>query len=103
MSRDLWSVCTVDFFPRRLRLRSASTRLQYKYAIDSFGANLGRCPTLADLDDDRLTVWLSALLDSDLSVYTVREKLGRILTLWRWCASRRMVDAWPTLQRPDPP
>ena len=103
MSRDLWTVCTSEFFPRRLRLRSAKTRVQYKYAIDAFGGCLGRIPTLDDLDDDTVTVWLGSLLDSDLSTYTVREKLGRILTLWRWLAARRVVDAWPTIQRPEPP
>lgn len=103
MSRDLWSVCTGEYFPRRLRLRSPKTRLQYSYAIQSFGVCLGKSPTLDDLDDDKVTVWLGSLLDSDLSVYTVREKLGRVLTLWRWCAARRMVQAWPTVQRPEPP
>jgi integrase len=103
MSTNLWAVCQAEFFPRRLRLRSGHTRAQYRFAINAFGKYLGRPATLADLNDDAVTMWTGALLDSPLSVYTVREKLGRILTLWRWCAARRLVECFPTLERPEPP
>lgn len=102
-AQELWKVCEGDFFPRRLKIRSQDTRRQYRYAIDSYGESLGRPATTDDLNDDAVTLWLSKLLDQELSLYTVREKLGRVLSLWRWCAARRIVSHWPTVQPPDPP
>jgi integrase len=103
MDRELWSVCTDLFFPRRIGLRSDKTRRQYQFALNSYAEHLGHPATLADLDDDLLTVWTTTLLNSGLSAYTVREKVGRILTLWRWLAARREVDRWPTVTRPPAP
>jgi integrase len=56
---------------------------------------------LSDLNDDTVTIWLKSLLDSgENRVNTIRERVGRILTLWTWCAKRRIVDMFPTVQRP---
>jgi integrase len=109
MNEHLWKICTDLYFPRNLKLRSDKTRIQYRYAIDAFSEHLGRPATAADLDDDTITVWVGKLLArcddpaDGLSVYTVREKLGRILSLWRWLAARRVVDRWPTITRPEAP
>lgn len=100
---ELWSVCTDLFFPRRLELRSPSTKKAYRLAIDHYGRHLGRVATLADLDDDLVTVWVGQQLDGEGSVYSVRERLGRILSLWRWLAARRVVECWPTIKRPQAP
>lgn len=99
----LHSQCVENYFPRKLTLRSPKTRNQYLYALSDLSEHLGRAATLEDLDDDILTVWTSALLDSGISVYTVREKLGRVLSLWTWLAKRRVVERFPTLQRPPAP
>lgn len=102
-STSLWSVCTDFYFARRLELRSQKTKDSYRFALDNFGRHLGRVPTLADLDDDLVTVWVGAQLDQPGSVYSVRERLGRILALWRFLAARRIVDRWPTVKRPPAP
>lgn len=50
-----------------------------------------------------MTTWAVRLLDSGLSVYTVRERCGRITALWNWLAKRRIVDRFPTFQKPQAP
>lgn len=102
-SEPLWSICTDYFFPRRLELRSDKTRRAYRIAISNYGRHLGRAPTLADLDDDLVAVWVGAQLDVAGSVYSVRERLGRILALWRFLAARGQVPFWPTIKRPSAP
>ena len=102
-TQPLLSVCTDYFFPRRLELRSEKTRKLYRLAIANFGRHLGHAATLADLDDDLVTVWVGAQLDEPGSIYTVRERLGRILSLWRFLAARGKVSVWPTVRRPPAP
>jgi integrase len=96
----LWQWCEQVYFPRRISIRSANTKRQYRYALEDFAEFLGRQPTLADLDDDALTVWLSSLMDRGLAVDTCREKVGRITALWNWLAKRGSVPKFPTLQMP---
>jgi integrase len=103
LNDNLWVLCETFFFPRNIALRSHKTRRGYRYALDHFARHLGRQAGLADLDDDAVTLWLSAQLDAGQSVYTVRERLGRILTLWRFLAARRLVECWPTIRRPPAP
>lgn len=100
---SLWTTCTDFYFPRRLELRSPKTRSAYRTAISHFGKHLGHEPTTIDLDDDIVAVWVGAQLDVAGSVYSVRERLGRILALWRFLAARRIVDRWPTIKRPQAP
>src|SRR5262249_33987493 len=60
-------------------------------------------PTADDLDDDVISEWVKHLEASDRSTYTVREKLGRVIALWNWLAKRRLVEQFPTIERPEPP
>lgn len=99
----LWTVAKEVYFPRNIRARSPKTSQQYDYAIRSWGEHLGHPPTLLDLDDDLLTTWAVWLMDQGLSIYTVRERCGRVTALWNWLAKRRIVDRFPTFQKPQAP
>jgi len=103
MPDTLWQVCVDYFFPRRLELRSQKTRNAYRFALNHYGRHLGHEPTLDDLDDDLVTVWIGHQLDAAGSAYSVRERMGRVLTLWRFLAARRIVERWPTIRRPPAP
>lgn len=103
MSDDLWKICTDYYFPRRLEIRSQKTKKGYRLAINHFAEHLGRRPTPSDLDDDLFLVWVSTQLDSGQSVLTVRERMGRILTLWKFLADRKIVERRPTVRRPPAP
>src|SRR5574343_2057382 len=104
MNTHLWQICTCDYFPLRPSIRAENTRRQYKIAIDSLGEFLTRAATVGDLTDDTLTRWLTWLLNRQpaLSVNTVRERVGRVQTLWAWLARRGVVLRWPTVCKPPP-
>jgi integrase len=109
VNATLWELCSETYFPRRLKIRSAQTRRHYLYALNDFARFLGRVPSLADLNDDTVTLWLSDLLtrgespDDPRSVETATSKVGRVLTLWRFLACRRMVEEFPTVELPASP
>lgn len=100
----LWSLCESIYFPRRLTI-GPETRRQYHYALNDFGLVLGHEPTEADLTDDALLVWMRALLDRELSPWTINERVGRVKTLWSWLARRGRLTTFPTVTRlpcPEP-
>lgn len=101
--RPLWEVCENLYFPRKITVRSDKTKYQYRSAIRDFARAIGREPTTADLDDDAVTLWMVRMLNSGLAVDTVRERAGRILTLWNWLARRGVVKTFPTVSKPPPP
>jgi integrase len=103
MSETLLAVCETLYFPLNIRIRCEDTRTQYRIALRHFGRFLGHDPTLADLQDDLITAWMTRRLDAGISPTTVREQAGRVQSLWTWLAKRRKVDAFPTFVKPDSP
>lgn len=111
MNDTLLRIVEEIYFPlRAVRIASEDTRYQYRLAIRDFGKFLGRAPTAADLTDDTVSLWMAAMLRGDsqkgirkLTPVTVRERAGRIGTLWEWMARRRMVDLFPAFDKPLAP
>lgn len=111
MSESLASILESLYFPlRALSIKSDQTRYQYRLALRDFGRFLGHDPTPADLTNDNLTLWQAAMIGGDkargiekVATITVKERAGRIGTLWTWMAKRRMVDCFPTFEKPRPP
>lgn len=101
----LLEICDSQYFPLNLKIRSQNTRYQYRLAIAQWGEHLGHSPTADDLSDDALTIWMSSLLNQNQppAINTIRERVGRVLTLWTWLAKRGVVNRFPTLTRPSSP
>lgn len=87
-------------FALKTSIRSEKTRYQYRLAIREFSRFLGHTATLDDLTDDAVAAWLNNALDSTRSVNTVRERVGRVQTLWAWLARRGEVRKFPTVLKP---
>ncbi len=98
----LWGLCKT-FFRLRVKIRDEKTRSYYGYAIKAFGAHLGRQPLVTDLNDDTVTEWLIATIETSKAISTARERIGRVLTLWKWAAQRGIVEQFPTVERPQVP
>lgn len=96
---SLWRICHDQYFRVRMQLRSEKTRVQYRLALNNFTALLGRPAMPDDLTDDNLAALCHALLDAELSPFTVNERVGRLKSLWNWAAKRGMVKTFPTLER----
>jgi integrase len=102
MSETLLSLCERLYWPLNLRIHEP-TRYQYSIALRDYGRFLGRDPTTDDLGDDSITCWMSRRLDDGLAAITVKERAGRIQSLWTWLAKRRIVDKFPTFTKPRVP
>lgn len=102
MAETLRSVCDRIYFPLQIRI-GEGTKYQYRNALRDFAKHLGREPTLDDLTDDTITIWMSGNLARGLSAIYVREMAGRVATLWTWLAKRAMVKTWPTFPKPAVP
>lgn len=100
MSDTLMQLCESLYFPLNIRIQE-QTRYQYRLAISCYGRFLGHVPTLDDLTDESVTRWMSKRLQDGLASITVRERAGRLQTLWTWLAKRRVVDAFPTFVKPE--
>lgn len=98
---SLPELCENLYFRLNIRIRSEGTRYQYRIALRDYGKFLGRAPTIADLQDDAITAWMTTRLDQGLTPGTVRERAGRFQTLWGWLARRGMVSRWPTFIKPE--
>lgn len=83
--------------------------MHYRYALNDFERFLGRAAEIADLTDDCVTLWLGDSLtkaddpQSPRSIETALSRVGRVITLWRFLAGRRVVEQWPTLELPQAP
>lgn len=105
MTRTLRDICEQDYFPESERICSEKTRYQYRLALDDFGRHLGREPTIEDLTDRTVKIWMRQMIESGrpASVNTVRERVGRVLTLWTWLAKQTVGMKWPSVIKPEPP
>src|SRR5690349_18491458 len=99
MSDDLLQICEQLYLALNIRIHEP-TRYQYRIALRDYSRFLGRPCCMADLDDDSITMWMSRRLQDGLSSRTVRERAGRLQTLWTWMAKRRMVERFPTFIKP---
>lgn len=98
----LLALCEREYFALS-EVNAPNTKRCYRGALSHYGRFLGHDPRPVDLDDDLVRKWMKEQLASCKSVYTVRERLGRILALWRWMACRRLVERFPTIKRPEGP
>lgn len=88
------------------RIRSESTREQYRIAMRLFCRAINTpVPTIGHLTDDHLVVFEKYLEQKRYSAQTINHTTKRLKALWRWCAKKKIVDTWPTLERlpVDPP
>jgi|SRR6185503_2987105 len=102
MPDDLLALCETLYFPLNIRIQEP-TRYQYRIALNDYGRFLDRPATSDDLNDDTVTRWMSKRLQDGLAAITVKERAGRVQTLWTWLAKRRVVPDFPTFIKPRVP
>lgn len=101
-SVSLWTFFLEAYLPLKLRGASEKTSRQYQIQIGHFSRHLGREATLADLDDDVLSVflWQRAQATSKANSNKCRNHL---LALWRFAARKRYVEHFPDVPKlPEP-
>ena len=92
-----------QYFPSRMKISNKKTELQYAFAVSRFARFLGRSATLEDLDDQTLGAFMRHMRDEGLAPQTINGYWAKLRAFWTWCAKRRMVEEFPTLDRmPEP-
>ena len=83
----------------RLRDASQNTIRLYGCTLRSFQKHLKRPAHLADLNDNTLSLFLSARAQS-VSSQTCRKEYDQLTSLWRYANRRQLVKTWPDLLAP---
>ncbi|MGA0207552.1 MAG: tyrosine-type recombinase/integrase [Ilumatobacteraceae bacterium] len=85
-----------------LRGISPRTQVLYGYTLEAWGRQIGRQPTLDDLDEISVARFLAARA-REKSPATVAKDRAQIVALWSFCAKRGLVSVWPDVRRINVP
>jgi site-specific recombinase XerD len=79
--------------------RSMHTKRLYAVTINNFDRFLNRPATLADLNDDAVTMLMSWLLENERSPRTANKHRDQVLAIWRYACRKRHIEAdWPDVE-----
>lgn len=92
------------YLPVRTKIRSQATINSYGKAIRRFSEFLGHTATLDDLTDEICGRFLRWLVDvKGNKAVTANGQFKTIKALWGWCAKKRLVKEFPTIEQlPEP-
>jgi len=97
------NVLVNQYFPSRMKIANVKTERMYAFACSRFAKFLGRSATLDDLNDQTIGLFMRHMRDEGLSAHTINGYWAKLRAFWTWCAKRRMVEDFPTLDRmPEP-
>lgn len=100
---DLLYIMENEYFPARSRIASANTERQYKYTSTRYSTFLGRRATLEDLSDRSVGKWMRSMRDEGMAMATINGYVTKLRAFWNWCAKKRMVELFPTIEDfPEP-
>lgn len=80
------------------RAHSEQCKRQYRLTLSRWTELLGHEPTLADLDDLIVQRYLAHRREQ-VKAATARKDRNQIAAVWGYCAKRRYVEQFPTLQQ----
>jgi integrase len=95
----LLSIYRERYEPSRLLGCARHTKYQYLLNLRRWGRFLGRPPMLSDLVDYRVAAFLSNVYDLGGSAGTVNTIRKQVVSLWRYCAEKRLVEEFPDVRR----
>lgn len=96
--RTLRHFYEATYVRQRLLGRSMNTKRLYSTNLNLFDLYLGRPATLDDLDDDTLAAVMEWMLDArGNKPSTVNRWRKAVCAIWRFAASRRIIEQFPTL------
>lgn len=100
---DLLYIMENEYFPAKSKIASETTERQYKYTATRYSTFLGRRATLDDLTDQSLGKWMRQMRKDGLAMATINGYVTKLRAFWNWCAKKRMVEEFPTIEDfPEP-
>jgi integrase len=87
------------YLPEKQTIQSPGTQRLYIVAIDAFGRYLGHIATLNDLTDAKVGGYMRWLRKNGKAIRTVNGNRSKLIALWGWCARKRLVEDFPTIEQ----
>lgn len=87
-----------SFSPLALRSRTFNTRRLYVSSLNSFERFLSRPATLADLNDETVSRYLSWFRQLPRSAHSSNKERNNLLAIWRFACRKRLIDVWPDVE-----
>ncbi|MEX2091413.1 MAG: tyrosine-type recombinase/integrase, partial [Pirellulales bacterium] len=98
-SRRLAYVFEKHCLPAKQSIASEKTVRHYTAVFNSFGRHIGHVATLDDLTDEKVGSYMRELRRTGRSTRTVNGYRSKLLAIWSWCARKRIVDNFPTIEK----
>lgn len=106
---QLVSIYVNQYEPQKLRGKASQTRTNYRSTLRLFALHLGREPEVADLTDETVSAFLAwyEQRENVTSPRSVNNRRDYLLSFWRWCNRKRLVETYPEVEAlpcpaPDP-
>jgi integrase len=102
-TRTLAYVFENNYLPAKQGIASEKTVAKYLATFNSFGRFLGNIATLGDLTDEKIGGFMRACRAKGNAARSVNGYRSKLLAFWTWCAKRRLVHDFPTVEKmPEP-
>jgi integrase len=92
-----------QYLPERTKITSSLTEDKYRAVFHAFGRFLGHVATLDDLTDKNVGAFMRDLRQNGKSAHTVNGYRSKLTALWNWCARKRIVHEFPTIDKMPAP
>lgn len=101
--RTLAYVFEKSYLPAKQAIASSRTVAKYLATFNSFGRFLGRVATLDDLTDQNVGLYMRACQQRNNRPHSINGYRSKLIAFWNWCAKRRLVYDFPTVEKmPEP-
>ena len=102
-TRALAYVFEKHYLPAKQSIASEKSVAKYTAVFNSFGRHVGNVATLDDLTDEKIGSYMREIRRTGRSVRTANGYRSKLLALWNWCARKRLVENFPTVEKiPEP-
>ncbi len=102
-SRRLAYVFEKYYLPAKQSIASEKSVKKYASVFNSFGRHVGHVVTLDDLTDEKIGSYMRELRRTGRAARTANGYRSKLLALWSWCARKRLVENFPTIEKmPEP-
>ena len=103
IERTLAYVFEKSYLPAKQTIASPKTVAKYLAAFNSFGRFLGRIATLDDLADQNVGGFMRQCQANGNAARSINGYRSKLIAFWTWCAKRRLVYDFPTIEKmPEP-
>ena len=98
-TRALAYIFEKNYLPAKQSIASEKSVAKYTAVFHSFGRHVGHVATLDDLTDEKIGSYMREIRRNGRATRTANGYRSKLLALWNWCARKRMVENFPTVEK----